>query len=318
MNHLNFSRYAIGVCAAIAMLPGCSGSQMPINPPGATGAHPDLSSSWMAPDARNRDLLYVSDIGTYDVYVYSYPKGELKGTLTGFSGPEGECVDEKGHIFITNYSASNILEYAHGGTSPIATLSDPGYYPLSCSVDPTTGDLAVTNYRTTGSGEGNVAIYKHAKSGRPVYYRVRVINAMGFCSYDNAGNLFVDGSTSGNAFAFAELPSGGTSFEKISLNQKIGFGGGVQWDGTHVAVADRDTNVIYQFAISGTKGNEVGSTPLIGASDVNQFWIEDPNVIGADPGAANVMFWNYPAGGSRTKTIGGLVEPVGVTVSRGN
>lgn len=84
-----------------------------------------------------------------------------------------------------------------------------------------------------------------------------------------------------------------------------------------MAVGDRDTNVIYQFAISGTKGKEAGSTPLVGASDVNQFWIEGPKVIGADSAAANVMFWNYPAGGSHTKTITGLSEPVGAAVSKG-
>lgn len=84
-----------------------------------------------------------------------------------------------------------------------------------------------------------------------------------------------------------------------------------------MAVGDRDTNVIYQFAISGAKGKEVGSTPLIGASDVNQFWIDGPKVIGSDSAAADVMFWNYPSGGSHTKTIGGLNEPVGATVSKG-
>jgi hypothetical protein len=251
------------------------------------------------------------------VYVYSYPKGELQGTLTGFSGPEGECVDKKGDIFIANFGASNMLEYAHGGTSPIATLSDPGYYPGGCSVDPTTGNLAVTNYRSTGSGQGNVAIYKHAKDGQPVYYADRDIDTMAFGGYDNVGNLFVDGATSDSAFAFVELPSSGTSFEKISLSQKIGIAGGVQWDGTDVAVGDRDTNVIYQFAITGTKGEKVSSTSLIGASDVNQFWIEGPKVIGSDSGAADAMFWNYPAGGSRTKVIDGLHQPVGATISKG-
>jgi hypothetical protein len=324
---LKFGGYALGVCAAVAMLPGCSGSPMPISPQslsspssqrnGATAAHPDHGQSWMAPDAKNQELLYISDIGTYDVYVYSYPKGELQGTLTGFSGPEGECVDKKGDIFIANFGASNTLEYAHGGTSPIATLSDPGYYPSGCSIDPTTGDLAVTNYQATGGGQGNVAIYQHAKDGQPVYYADRDIDTMAFGGYDNVGNLFVDGATSDSAFAFAELPSGGTSFEKISLSQKIGIAGGVQWDGTHVAVGDRDTNVIYEFAISGTKGEKVSSTSLIAASDVDQFWIEGPKVIGSDSGAADAMFWHYPSGGSRTKVVDGLHEPIGATVSKG-
>jgi hypothetical protein len=328
MKTSQLGQFALGVCAAIAMLPGCSGSQMQI-PSGATpsvapsaqrngamGVHPDHGRSWMAPEAKRDVLLYISDIDTFDVYVYAYPKGQLLGTLTGFNGPEGECVDKTGNVFVANYAASNILEFAHGGTSPIATLSDPGYFPGGCSIDPMTGNLAVINYTTTGGGQGNVAIYKHAKDG-PVYDADPSISEVYFGGYDNAGNLFVDGLTPGNAFAFAELPSGGRSFKKIKLNRYIGFPGGIQWDGTHVAVGDPIRNVIHQFAISGTKGTQAGSTPLVDASEVNQFWIEGAKVTGVDPRSANAMFWSYPAGGSPTKTITGLTEPVGVTVSKG-
>jgi hypothetical protein len=322
-----FNRYALGACAAIVILPSCTGSQMQINPSSATqsvapqhngamAVHPDRSPSWMAPDAKNQALLYISDLNTYDVYAYSYPKGKLKGRLTGFGGPEGECVDKKGHVFIANFAASNVLEFAHGGTSPVATLSDPGYYPVGCSVDPTSGNLAVANYVSTGGKPGDVVVYKGAK-GDPTAYADPLVNDMTFCGYDNAGNLFVDGLTSGATFAFDELSSGGTSLKKISLNQSIGVPGGVQWDGTYVAVGDRAANVIYRFTISGIKGKEEGSVSLGGASDVNQFWTDGSKVIGSDTGAANARFWNYPAGGSPTKTIGGLGEPVGATISLG-
>lgn len=313
--------FVFGVLGAAATLEGCGGSQ--INPSAPTqsvaeskvGANPDHRRSWMAPDAAPQDLLYVSDLATYDVNVYSYPGGKMKGRLTGFGGPEGECVDATGHVFITNFGASNILEYAHGGTSPIATLNDPGYYPVGCSVDVTTGNLAVANYVTTsGAGQGGVVIYKQAKGSPKIYTEPKIVS-MSFCGYDDAGNLFVDGLTSDNAFAFAELSSGGTSLKNIVLNQKIGVPGGIQWDGSHVTVGDRSTNVIYQFTITGTNGKKAGSTHLTGASEVNQFWIDGLRVIGSDPVAGNVKFWNYPTGGSSAKTITGLVQPVGATVS---
>lgn len=327
MKIFKFNRYALGACAAIMILPSCTGSQMQIDPSstrqsvapqpnGAMRAHPDHNRSWMAPDAKKQALLYISDLNTYDVYAYTYPKGKLKGRLTGFSGPEGECVDKKGHVFIANFAASNVLEYAHGGTSPVATLSDPGYYPVGCSVDPTTGNLAVANYVSTGGKPGNVVVFKDAK-GTPTAYADPLVNEMVFCGYDGAGNLFVDGSTSGAAFAFDELSSGGASLETISLNQSIGVPGGVQWDGTYVAVGDRATNVIYRFTITGAKGKEEGSVSLGDSSDVNQFWTDGSKVIGSDPGAANARFWNYPAGGSPTKTISGLGDPVGATISNG-
>src|ERR1700733_7815544 len=42
---------------------------VPITPSGLATARPDHSRSWMEPNARQQDLLYVSDQHTYDVYV---------------------------------------------------------------------------------------------------------------------------------------------------------------------------------------------------------------------------------------------------------
>jgi DNA-binding beta-propeller fold protein YncE len=87
--------------------------------------------------------------------------------LSDSNNPFGECVDKTGDVFVAefggNAGTAAILEYAHGGTSPIATLSDPGYHPESCSIDPTTGNLAVTN------DDGPLGIYTGAK-GDPAYY----------------------------------------------------------------------------------------------------------------------------------------------------
>jgi hypothetical protein len=318
----DLGRYALCICAAMVILAGCGASQSPIGAPGAmpqsaNAVRPDHGRSWMAPDAKKKDLLYVSDVGTDDVYVYSYPKGTLKGTLTGFTNPVGECVDKTGDVFITDFFSSNILEFAHGGTSPIATLSDPGYYPTGCSVDPTTGNLAVTNEETAvGSGQGDVAIYKDAKGSPKAHYADPHIYYMYFCGYDNAGNLFVDGQTSDSAFGFGKLPSGGSSFTNITLNQSIAYPGGVQWDGKNTAVGDEQTGVIYEFTIKRKKGTKVGSTPLVGASAVYQFWIQGAKVVAPSEDTQSVMIYNYPAGGSATKTITGLDSPAGATVSR--
>lgn len=345
MKNSRLAHGTLAAAAAIAALAGCgngSGSQFWASEPIPNGARPssdtrslsqpaiyadsrvgkmalpDHSLSWMAPDARRRDLLYVSDsfpYGSNDVFVYSYPRGKLKGKLTGFNEPSGQCVDKAGNVFITNFGASQILEYAHGGKSPINTLSDPGYYPLGCSIDPTTGNLAVTNRLSTSFTAGDVAIYPHA-SGTPKSYTDPNFYYYEFCGYDNQGNLYIDGTTKGSALEFATLPSGGASFSTLTLNQGIGFPGGVQWDGTHLAIGDQSAAVIYEFAISGSSGTKVGSTPLTGSKDVVQFWIHGAKVIGPDAGLKDVGYYNYPAGGSPTKTITGLGEPVGATISR--
>jgi hypothetical protein len=311
-------RAAFAIVAAL--LAGCAGrSVVPGDgPPGnAAGARADRGFSWMAPDAKRKKtrLLYVSDDGTNDVYVYSYPQGTLEGTLTGFSFPEGECADKKGDVFIANSDAQTILEYAHGGTTPIQTLSDAGYFPVGCSVDPTTGNLAVANtYNTTFTG-GGIAIYQKA-TGEPTIYTDTELNFPHLCGYDARGNLYADGFNSAFSFAFAEIPKGSSGFTAITLNQSIGFPGQVQWDGKYVAVGDDDASTIYQFTIGGTSGTKAGSTPLNGARDMAQFWIAGTKVIGPDTLDADVGFWNYPTGGSEIKTISGLSQPVGATVSK--
>src|SRR5262249_47577682 len=156
-----------------AILAGCGGSQPPIAAPGAMpqtsaiATHAAGRKSWILPEAKKRKLLYVADAQTADVYVYEYPNGKLVGTLTGFQEAQGECADAKGDVFITvpsPYSASSeILEYAHGGTEPIATFSDPGYgeEPWSCAVDPTTGNLAVTNVDFSHYYSSNLVVYPY-------------------------------------------------------------------------------------------------------------------------------------------------------------
>ncbi|HLY03812.1 MAG TPA: hypothetical protein VKR56_15105 [Candidatus Cybelea sp.] len=314
---LYFGRSVLSLCAVAAILAGCgamrqNGGALPVVVQAAPGGQ-----SWMNPRATSGDLLYVSDTESSDVYVYSYPGDKLVGTLTGFKDPGGLCVDKNGNVFVTNTGGDDVVEYAHGGTSPIATLGDPGYFPFGCSIDPTTGNLGVANnFPSSGSGQGNVVIYTHAKGKPKGDYTDPNIEQMLLCGYDDKGNLFVDGLTKASGFAFAELRSGGTTLTNITLNQSIGNPGGVQWDGKHVAVGDQSTNVVYQFDVSGKKGTKAGSTALSGATEVVQFWIAGSKLIGPDAGEGNVGIWKYPAGGSEVKKITGLAVPLGATLSK--
>ncbi len=322
---MNISRLALSalvISAAFSLVVACGNgaSQAPPLAPNATNAvHLDEHRSWMVPDVKKKNLLYVSEgysggSGSY-VLVYSYPDGKLLGTLTGFDDPQGLCVDKKGNIFVTNYQASEILEYAHGGTAPIETLSEPGNSPFDCAVEPKTGNLAVANI-SAGTQGGNVAIYSKAK-GTPKIYTDPEISAMFYCAYDIDGNLYVDGELIGSpsAFGFAELAKGSSTFTNISLNHSIAYAGGVQWDGKYVAIGDSDASEIDQFSISGSNGTLEGSTLLNGTNAVNQFWIRGAKVTAPDVSAGTVMSWDYPAGGNPTKTISGLAHPNGSAVS---
>ena len=167
-----------------------------------------------------RGLIYAVN-GCGGTCVLSYPDGKLVGELTGVQGLAA-CSDSKGNVFISEQS--DVVEYAHGGTSPIATYNTAYNPPSGCSVDPESGDLAVVN-------GGYVAVFP-AGSKNPTSYDT-MLNAQ-YCGYDNDGNLFVDGFD-GQSVGLSELPKGSDGFEMLSFEQNYGDPGQIQWDGKYLS-----------------------------------------------------------------------------------
>jgi hypothetical protein len=192
---------------------------------------------FMAKGVAKQDLLYVSN-GNGEVTVYRYWKHTLVGILTDFSQPMGECVDKSGDVFITDYAAKQIVEYAHGGSKPIKTLNDAPDSPYTCYVDPATGNLAVAN-DDGPSNEGNVAIWSGA-SGSPTTYTDSTLSNFQGCAYDDKGNLLVTNGYPGYPYAtyFAWLPKNGTKLININVPGPESSWGwydvkGLQWDGKY-------------------------------------------------------------------------------------
>jgi len=279
----------------------------------------------MAPNTSSQSLLYITG-ACGGICVFSYPGGTLVGELADSNTPLGECVDQSGDVFVLDFGAEGgtpgVVEYAHGGMSPIVTLSDPGYYPESCSIDPTTGNLATTN-DSSGSGTGVVAIYADAK-GDPADYVDPKIFYMGFCSYDDKGNLLVDGQHDHQGtFELDEMLEGSSNFKRIKLAQAPGSPLKLQWAGKYVALAASNT-VIDHVVVNGSKGTVVGTTLLNGpvSGSEGQFWIQGNTIIApyaSGTGPYQVGFWKYPTGGRVRKNIVGTefddAEPVGTAVS---
>jgi hypothetical protein len=190
--------------------------------------------------------------------------------------------------------------------------------PEGCSVDPLTGKLAAAD------SDGTVAIYEDAR-GKPKVYTHSPLKQAFWCSYDNSGNLFVDGVRGNSSkFMLLELPKNGGRLNQVTLNASMGYPGGVDWDGKYLAVGSytsspTGTPVVYRFKIVAGHGREVGAITLgSGASDVRQFWIEKAMLIAPSEQLlqADVFFYNYPTGGKATKKItAGLDAPAGAVVS---
>jgi hypothetical protein len=276
----------------------------------ATARHDGLS--WMAPLTSSQDLLYVTG-ACGGICVFSYPGGTLVGELADSNAPLGECVDKSGDVFVVDYGGESgtagIVEYAHGGTNPIATLSDPGYYPQACSIDPTTGNLAVTNESGKYGDTGIVAIYVDAKGDATDYVDPKIYY-IAFCGYDDKGNLFVDGQHDHQGtFALGELPKGSGNFKSIRIPQAPSSPLNLQWAGKYIALAD-SSSVIYNVTVKDSRGTVVGTTLLNGPGSgiEGQFWIQGGTIVAPYATRSSpyeVDLWKYPTGGRIRKSISG-------------
>jgi hypothetical protein len=316
-----FGHFALSIFAGAGILAGCGGSQPPIGAPGAMpqsraiATHAARGKSWMTPEAKSEDLLYVAGgISNHGIYVFSYPRGKMIGMLSTGHPPLGECVDSRGDIFVAE--AAVIVKYAHGGTKPIETLNDPGgslETAQSCSVDPISGNLAVTSW--SDSGPGHVYVYPNA-SGMPISYGgIPGPLSPFYCVYDDVGDLFAIGRRGAYQMGFDELRKGSSGFVQIGLRQRIGEvdpTGGVQWDGKYIVVAAK-VPYVYQYKLRGRVGRRAGQTALNGESFLSAFWLQGNRII--VPNGGSVLIYNYPAGGSAIKTIPGFSSTDAAVVS---
>jgi hypothetical protein len=303
---------ALSFCVSSALLAGCGGSQMYGNAPAPGSAA--RTGSRVSPAIKQ--LLYISDYKAATVYFYDYPSLKEAGTLTGFGAPAGECSDSSGNVWITDSKKQEIVEYAHGGSSPITTLSDAGFEPYGCAIDPTTGNLAVTNLKSD-SGKGNLAIYPGA-TGPPTLYTDPDIEFYYFCSYDKDGRLTVDGALGGVA-VLADLPAGGSKLETLTIDKSFPGGGGLEWTGTTLIVGERRPKEnylkIFRFTIEGKKATLKGSGPLNDNKSLEQFILRGPTLITTDKLSGTVYLYRYPKTGAPFKSITGLSEPFGAALS---
>jgi hypothetical protein len=302
--------------------------------------HPDRRPSHMSPDAGKKSaLLYVGDDATNDVDVYDYKTLKLVGMLTGAVEPYGMCVDKKGDIYVANFGAGNVVEYAHGGKNPINTYTSGGE-PIGCSVD-AKGDVAVTSF-----SPGQVVVFAGGNPKKPTSYSgpCTYLWTMG---YDDNGNLVGIGEESTGSIVACALLSGSKSMTTLSgcctgSNITIDFPGGTMWDGKYIALGDQESGGrfeggIIQATLSGGAFIKEGETVITDTcysdyvDDVNPFIVGKkntpvnrvqgkvdvgPNLWCNDAGTSAVDFWKYPAGGNPFKRLNSPPsEPYGAAVS---
>jgi hypothetical protein len=297
MRFLGVDGRAVCLAAAFLLMAGCVGSQR-IQP----GAMPQSARTQYGPHKKSGSsgaLIYATG-GCGGTCVLSYPQGQVVGALDA-SG-SSVCADTGGNVFIPD--DNQVFEYAHGGTSPIATLSFSGDNPQGCAVDPTTGNLAVI---IQGNSNGNVAVFAGGQ-GQATLYGANVSPT--YCSYDDSGNLLVNGFDNGQTVGLSELPAGGSVFSRLSIPQRVGYPGQIQWDGNYLTwfSSDAGPRMVSRLAISGSQATIVGTTDLQGIKRfANQSWIYGDHMIipysNRGRSSKTIGIWRYPKGGKATKGI---------------
>ncbi len=278
----SFPRATLVASVSLALLSACASPSTSfgggVGAPQNAEAHQIARRVSQAP-RQNQPLLYVMTDANF-AFVADYPSGgslhrvSVRTNLTGTN----ICSDANGHVFMTGYDGSisvkgYVFEFAHGGNSPISTLTS-GDVPTACSVDPTTGNLAVTSAVDGNCHGSKVSIYVGA-TGTPMTYEVSDFTCLTGAAYDQQGNLFVGGrgSGSGMPYAIAELGRSSASFTDIALNEQIACARGncdvpLQWNGSDLLItkptADHKSPTVYKVEISGSVGTVVRSTTFHG------------------------------------------------------
>jgi hypothetical protein len=335
------SRCALGISVGAAMLAGCG--VFPFDSAQGRLAQDDTHKPWMLAEARKiKKLLYVSDQATDYVYVYKYGgKKDQVGRLTGFRQPDGQCVDAQGDVWITDTLSSAVVEYAHGRSEPMATLSTgDGNDPIGCSVAPN-GDLAVVN-SPNGSAPGNVEVFQNASGSATVYTDSGGCDLMFSPGYDLNDNLYVQGESK-SYIGVCELPAGGSSLAPVGTGDvNLNYPGSVMWDGKYIALTQPDYmssghTVIFQMSenASGSLTEQYEITLkddcsasfeltyqpfIVGKKNTPSNKYEGFAVVGGNLDCSNrVAFWAYPAGGEPLSALPSApAEPSGQSVSIGS
>ncbi len=316
-------RCALSICASFVMVAGCGGSHTQTNsffPSQSDAGSRALGglggeAESMASDSQMQDLLYVSHGKDGSVYVYSYPEGELQARLLDVRA-SGLCSNDNGDVFIPEHN--DILEYAHGGTRPIAALRNPlGAEVQFCAVDRATGNLAVSGGANAKSG---VAIYANAKGSPKIYGAESLYGGYWSAVYDGEGNLFVEAAGKLGGINLVELPKGGQQFRNIVWNGiRPPHFGSIQWDGRYLAAESPERSsgtTIFRYSVSSGQATFLGKTALKGVGSPLQLWIHDGKIVVPNQnGSAGIMLYDYPAGGSPARTIKDALEPRAAIVS---
>lgn len=307
---LDVSRSVFAICAIATLLLGCETRTDAISA-ATQGLAPAAHGTLPQPRLQKvkHALLYISSKTKASVYLYDYPKGRLISTLIGFYGPAGLCSDANGNVWVTDtdpYTGTGYLdEYAPGGKHPIATLADPSNSPRACSVDPSTGNLAVAD------SQDNIAIYPAAQAPATYYSTAGIVKNPNTITYDAGGNAYFAGTSRQAGW----LPAGASEVMNFRLKPDPRKFGPIRWDGQYLTllVSAGSQDEVWRYELLGGSAKRVGSVEL--DCCMGDYAIYESILAATVPAFNSASVSNYPAGGEAFLGISSVEDPTGIAIS---
>jgi hypothetical protein len=314
------------ISTALLAAAGCTGT-----PSSMSQAFDGVSRSGMRGETKSATaLLYVSNVS--NVTVYQYNQGQnvtLVGTLTGLTSPEGLCTDQSGDVWVSDYQSRNMYEFAHGGTTPIATISVKEGYPYACAVDHG-GNLAVSYWHPNGHFRdyGEVVVYPPGSTKGHSYGPPTGFFRSYFLTYDNNGNLFTTGLECGyyecyNAqtkIPMFELAAGGSGFVQLTGAQRQQSISGLVWVNPSFLMGTGKYGTkgvgAVKVQVSGNVAKVVGKVAFSQTFLTYGFTVRAGQVIVPDFAANVVRIYNLSDGSLVSSFTDGLSQPFSAVISQ--
>jgi sugar lactone lactonase YvrE len=137
---------------------------------------------------------------------WTLPSTVPTATLTGLSAPYGLAFDQNGNLFVANYSANTVSEFAPGHTTPTATLT--GLFGPTYLAFDHNGNLFVSNEGTSDNGS---TVSEFAPGATTPTATLTGVSCPAGLAFDSSGNLFVADFGYDNGTTVSEFAPGATS-----------------------------------------------------------------------------------------------------------
>lgn len=289
MNNLLRSRAVVLIVgAALALSAGCSTAPQPI-PDGVSTREKQRTPL----EATGGQLLYIAEYFAGDVKIYSLPRVQNVGAITGIEHPQGVAVDPTGNVYVVDQATNNIYVFRKGETRPFKTLIDRKGIAFQVAVG-NDGTVYVSNEFNRHLGNGNILEYAHGSRTPTLVLTDPTFSTVEDVALDPNGNLYVTYDNAHVVGKVMEYAPGST--KGVQLRPTLRAAGGIAFDAAaDLLLCDQTAPGVKIFAQGARMPKLVFAQGQIDPFDL-ALTKDHNNVFVTDPRSGNTYEYALPSG----------------------